>query len=147
METFSVSLTTWAGIHRSPVNSPHKGEWHRALMFSLICAWINSWVNNREAGDLRCQHPNNDVTVMTWVFTRVLLCIPDPRASWMFNPHISRWGSIFSNTGNRGNQYQAIMVIWPRAISHFEATLKEKTNEFVGNKYQVRKNSHWSFAV
>ena len=25
-------------IHRSPVNSPHKGQWRRALMFSLICA-------------------------------------------------------------------------------------------------------------
>ena len=29
------------GILRSPVNSPHKGQWHRALMFSFICAWIN----------------------------------------------------------------------------------------------------------
>ena len=28
------------GIHRWPVNSPHKGQWHGALMFSLICAWI-----------------------------------------------------------------------------------------------------------
>ena len=26
------------GIHRSPVNSPHKGQWRRALMFSLIFA-------------------------------------------------------------------------------------------------------------
>ena len=26
------------GIHRSPVNSPHKGQWRRALIFSLICA-------------------------------------------------------------------------------------------------------------
>ena len=34
------------GIHRSPVNSPHKGQWRRVLMFSLIYAWINSWVNN-----------------------------------------------------------------------------------------------------
>ena len=41
------------GIHRSPVNSPHKGQWCGVLMFSLICAWINSWVNNHEAGDLR----------------------------------------------------------------------------------------------
>ena len=41
------------GIHRLPVNSPHKGQWQGALMFSLICAWINGWVNNREAGDLR----------------------------------------------------------------------------------------------
>ena len=26
------------GIHRSSVNSPHKGQWRGALMFSLICA-------------------------------------------------------------------------------------------------------------
>ena len=26
------------GIHRSPVNSPHKGQWRGALMFSLMCA-------------------------------------------------------------------------------------------------------------
>ena len=39
------------GIHRSPVNSPHKGQWRGALMFSLICAWINGRVNNPDAGD------------------------------------------------------------------------------------------------
>ena len=44
------------GIHRSPMNSPHKGRWCGALMFSLICAWINGSVNNREAGDLRRHH-------------------------------------------------------------------------------------------
>ena len=52
------------GIHRSPVNSPHKGQWHGALMFSLICVWINGWVNNREAGDLRRYLAHYDVTVM-----------------------------------------------------------------------------------
>ena len=51
-------------IHRSPVNFPHKGEWRGALMFSLIYAWINDWVNNREAGDLRRQHGHYDVIVM-----------------------------------------------------------------------------------
>ena len=40
-------LFVW-GIHRSPVNSSHKGQWRGALMFSLICDWINGWVNNRE---------------------------------------------------------------------------------------------------
>ena len=29
-------------IHRSPVDSPHKGQWRGTLMFSLICAWTNS---------------------------------------------------------------------------------------------------------
>ena len=52
------------GIHRSPVNSPHKGQWRRALMFSLICVGINDWVNNREAGDLRCYRAHYDVIVM-----------------------------------------------------------------------------------
>ena len=52
------------GIHRSPVNSPHKGQWRRALMFSLICVWINGWVNNGDAGDLRRYRAHYDVTVM-----------------------------------------------------------------------------------
>ena len=52
------------GIHRSPVNSPHKGQGRGALMFSLICVWINGCVNNREAGDLRRYRAHNDVTVM-----------------------------------------------------------------------------------
>ena len=52
------------GIHRSPVNSPHKGQGRRALIFSLNCAWINYWVNNREAGDLRRHRAHYDVIVM-----------------------------------------------------------------------------------
>ena len=42
----------------------HKGQWRGALMFSLICAWINGYVNNREAGDLRRHRAHYDVTVM-----------------------------------------------------------------------------------
>ena len=52
------------GIHRYPVNSPHKGQWRGALMLSLICVWINACVNNREAGDLRRYPAHYDVTVM-----------------------------------------------------------------------------------
>ena len=52
------------GIHRSPVNSLHKGQWRGALMFSLICAWIKGWVNNREAGELRIHRAHYDVTAM-----------------------------------------------------------------------------------
>ena len=52
------------GIHRSPVNSPHNGQWRGALMFSLMCAWINGWVNNRENGNLRRHHAHYDVMVM-----------------------------------------------------------------------------------
>ena len=51
-------------IHRSPVNFPHKGQWRGALIFTLICARINGWVNNHEAGDLRRNRAHRDVTVM-----------------------------------------------------------------------------------
>ena len=63
---FPHNWTFVRGIHRSPVNSPHKGQWCGALVFSLTCTWTNSWVNNREAGDLRCHHARYDVSVIHW---------------------------------------------------------------------------------
>ena len=56
------------GIHRSPVNPAHKGQWRGALMFSLIHAWINGWVNNDEAGNLGLHRAHNDVTVMEQIY-------------------------------------------------------------------------------
>ena len=53
------------GIHRSPVNSPHIGQWRGALIFALIFARINDWTNNPEAGDLRRHRTRYDVTVMS----------------------------------------------------------------------------------
>ena len=52
------------GPSRSPVNSPHKGQWRGALMLALKCARTNGRVNNRDAANLRhhCAHYN--VTVM-----------------------------------------------------------------------------------
>ena len=63
METFSALLALCAGnspVMRSPVNSPHKGQWHGALMFSLICPWINGWVNNRKDDYLRRHRAHYD---------------------------------------------------------------------------------------
>ena len=61
------------GIHRSPVNSPHKDQWRGALMISMICAWINGWVNSRDAGDLRRHRANYDVIIMRqWSLTSML---------------------------------------------------------------------------
>ena len=55
------------GIHRSTANSPHKDQWRGALMFSLICARLNCWVNNRDAGDLKRHRAYYDVIVMWWL--------------------------------------------------------------------------------
>ena len=81
MDTFSALLALCAGKSRSPVNSPHKGQWRRALIFFLVCAWINGWANNCKAGDLRRHRANYDVTVvkcMIWVwlwFQNISVCL------------------------------------------------------------------------
>ena len=52
METFPHYWPFVRGIHWSPVNSPHKGQWR----------WV--WTDNRDAGDLRRNRAHYDVTVM-----------------------------------------------------------------------------------
>ena len=63
------------GIHRSPVNSPHKGKWRGALM-SFLCAWINAWVNNRKAADMRRHRAHYDVAVMIYyaIIGQIMAC-------------------------------------------------------------------------
>ena len=81
------------GIHRSSVNSLHKGQWRGALMFSLICAWLNGWVNNREAGDLRRHRAHYDVTVMV-----PQLCMaPMPNYSWDARSESPHLGTLLPN--------------------------------------------------
>ena len=63
-ETFSAWLAICAGNSPVPMNSPHKGQSREALVFSLICVWINDWVNNGEASDLRRYRAHYDVIVM-----------------------------------------------------------------------------------
>ena len=58
METFSALLAICAG-------NPHtKASDAELWCFFFICVWINDWVNNREAGDLRRHHCHYDVMVM-----------------------------------------------------------------------------------
>ena len=76
------------GIHRFPVNSPHKDQWRGTLMFSFICVWINGWVNNREAGDLRCYRAHYDVIGMSAQATNCLKGLKFKRStssSWVYS--------------------------------------------------------------
>ena len=61
-------------IHRSLVNSPHKGQGCGALMSSLISTRMDGWVNNREAGDLRCHRAHYNVTVINYYWPIGVLC-------------------------------------------------------------------------
>ena len=68
-------------------------------MFSLICAWLNGWINKREAGDLRRHRAHYDVIVMgiclsipVWIsddFVYLRIC-----ASQSVNNFISKHSAI-----------------------------------------------------
>ena len=64
METFSALLAICTGNLPVTGEFPDKGQCRVALMFSLVCSWINDWVNNFEAGDLRRHRVHYDVTAM-----------------------------------------------------------------------------------
>ena len=68
METFSTLLALCE--ENSPVTSEltHKGQWHEALIFYLICAWAKGWANHRYARDLRRHRAHYDVTVKFQAF-------------------------------------------------------------------------------
>ena len=96
MGTFSALLAPWAG--NSPVTGEfrHKGQWHGALVFSLVCAWTNGWINNRDAGGLRRQCAHYDVTVMPWLQMTFYLRMNKPMSKqswgwWFETPSRSLW--------------------------------------------------------
>ena len=86
------------GIHRSPVNFPHKVQWRGVLMFSLICTRINGWVNSGEAGDLRRHHAHYDVTVMRWLILMThWMCWKRPLSDWWCMMHIETICVVYDN--------------------------------------------------
>ena len=99
------------GIHRSPVDSPHKGQWRGALMFSLICAWINGWVNNREAGDLRRHRAHYGVTVMniSWGVLRSHV-IHLALAGHLLWTHADKWSWYISRFRSAQLQYDISII-------------------------------------
>ena len=119
------------GIHRSPVNSPHKGRWRGVLMLSLICDWINDSVNNHEAGDLRRHRVHYDVIVMT----RFVLCC----AFLWFD---SDW-SYYLRATNANLSDMGKLFTWNymyRQTSNISCTL-------VGNKQRVLMHRHQGWNV
>ena len=57
------------GIHRSRWIPDPEGQWRGASMFTLICARINGWVNNREAVEWRRHRCHYDVIVRCLIYS------------------------------------------------------------------------------
>ena len=101
------------GIHRWPVNSPKIGQWRRALVFSLICAWTHGW----DAGDLRCHRTHYDVTVMRQVYDHT--CFEYGSCGTRFNwieklGYIRKYFRKYINFRNRSGSHLNIKTLLSR---------------------------------
>ena len=121
------------GIHRSPVNSPHKGQWPGALIFSLICVCISGWVSNHEAGDLRRYPAHYDVSVMISLSYCVgcILCRSFPFACanicwWLHKLRISTpYQRIICIVMNRFIHHQSLHIEWKTDIRRMKMQIRK----------------------
>ena len=148
-KNFSVTVR---GIHRSPVNSRHKGQWRGALMFSWIYPWTNDQVNNRDAGGLRCHRAVYDVTIMGatvfhlgslqlhWrhmsanhLFNKVLMLNTKNMSKLLpFASEIHRWSVISLTNGQQCGRCSHIMgPSWKTFLSPFVVDSKSSMSTYV----------------
>ena len=116
-------------IHRSPVNSSHKAQWRGDLMFSLICVWINGWVNNREAGDLRRYRAHDDVFVMEWeclfVFRQIMLSYLSGYMLFLYfwdskkRFSFRRWHNVFVVITKELDWYKSSVYCWSKLDMYY----------------------------
>ena len=104
------------GIHRSPVNFSHEGQWRRALIFFLIGTWTNGWGNNRDADDLRRHRAHYDVTVMKSRHV-IIGCSPEYHFLAILHRQVIRWnlGVQFLNQPSQTNpMLLTVIMTWVR---------------------------------
>ena len=159
METFSALLATCAGNSPVPVNSPHKGQWRGALMFYLICVWINSWVNNGEAGDLRRYRSHYDFTVMNlltkvrWCRALVFSCYRWFETPWRscdtvkkYRNSIDYWKHAIVLLGiGTGRNGEIRNLFIPRSLwnlTHYSGGTSERPTRLKTHSYEITQSFH-----
>ena len=92
-------LAVCTGNSPVPGEFPSQGQWRGALMFSLIWAWTNSWVNNWDAGDLLRHPAHYDVSAMLRHIITWLVCL----SRWWFPQCMKNRAQICTIPGNLKN--------------------------------------------
>ena len=120
------------GIHRSPVNSPHKGRWRGALVVSLIWTWTNNWANNREAGDFRRHRAHYDDALM-WhgdgmkMISAILILFdgnPRPTVEFITRSDRDKMAAIYQTTFWNGLSWMKMYKMW--SLLHYRLFLRSE---------------------
>ena len=105
----------------------------------LICAWMDGWVNSREAGDLRRHRAYNDVTVMetianidvTWRMQQMYGCVFVPEWN-LAKLKLTHWVPIITGLYNS---------LSPLSTKPFHEPIMEY-HQFTRNKIQWHLNQN-----
>ena len=130
------------------VKSPHKGQWHVASIFSLICAWNNDCTNTRNSGDLRRHRAHYDVIVM-WKKNENLSPI-DPLSGFKWRPDFFfRMGLIILHIDKIWNSHKfvsegkwKIPIDRKRQGCHFNFVLGSVGSNFIFYMYNKYPNKN-----
>ena len=128
METFYALLALCAA--NSPVTGdfPSQKPVTRSFdVFCLICAWINAWVNNRGAGDLRCHGAHYDVIVMIPVHIPGVYNLI--RSNTVIFPTWTEYAT--------GNEHSCTMIIWSYDHSIFHKIYPHNPSFSLGAVWQL----------
>ena len=115
------------------MNFPHKGQWRRrgTWLFSLICAWTNDWVNNRNAGNLRRPHAHNGLIVM---MGHTIYCVNFKKCV------------MFTTISWRASIYRYHLVITQKLFS--DESLGISSIDFINNRLEIfTSNYHLIFIM
>ena len=85
------------GIHRFPVNSPHKGQWRGALMFSLICS-LNKRLSKQSWGWWF-----ETLSRSLWRHCNDFSCSPHIISSWRLHSYIGAMHEILDDAPRHNN--------------------------------------------
>ena len=77
METYAALLAIWARNSPVPGEFPSQRPVTRSIDVSLICVWINRWVYDRKARDLRRYRAHYDVIIMFNIIFNISLQMPN----------------------------------------------------------------------
>ena len=109
----------WPFVREVTGGFPAKDQWRGALMFSLMCAWMNGWVNNREAGDLRF---SNSITV-DHIATKFGTCHDSPAvvpcAKFCSDSCISTWMRAKWNFHHIWIVMEKLLVKWAPELTRY----------------------------
>ena len=120
------------------MDSPHKGQWHGALVYSLICAWTNGWANIQDICELRRHRAHYDVTVME-ICKNINRSTTVKLTRWVIKNMFGNKKNLVSNSA-RSNPVNCVISLG-RFNRHFINITKNITEAYLGHARKIFSNT------